>query len=163
MVDEDPEQESSSKWSLRFLKQYISKKYSKERVKQIFEGCNDAVIKTLICTEPNIIKEMNKCGNRQKCCFEVYGFDIMFDDELNPWVLEVNCLPSLSSSSMFDKQVKTMLICDTFTLIGIRGYNKQLYRKKDIEPAREEEPVFNQTMELAEVEKLGGCKAIAPR
>lgn len=48
----------------------------------------------------------------------------MFDQSLKPWVLEVNCLPSLSSSSMFDKQVKTQLICDTFTLIGFRGYDK---------------------------------------
>ena len=44
---------------------------------------------------------------------------------MKPWVLEVNCLPSLSSSSIFDKQVKTMLICDTFTLIGMRGFDKQ--------------------------------------
>jgi len=67
----------------------------------------DVIIKTLVCAEPNIVKELNKAGDRQKCCFEVYGFDIMFDDDLKPWVLEVNRLPSLSSSSMFDKQVKT--------------------------------------------------------
>ena len=73
----------------------------------MFEGCKDVVIKTLLCAEPNIVKEMNHCGNRQRCCFEVFGFDIMFDDDFKPWVLEVNCLPSLSSSSMFDKQVKT--------------------------------------------------------
>ena len=48
----------------------------------------------------------------------------MFDDRMKPWVLEVNCLPSLSSSSIFDKHVKTQLICDAFTLIGIRGFNK---------------------------------------
>lgn len=73
---------------------------------------------------------MNKAGDRQKCCFEVYGFDIMFDQDLKPWVLEVNCLPSLSSSSMFDKQVKTQLITDTFSLIGVRGYNKNQMREQ---------------------------------
>ena len=123
-ADEDPEQESSSKWSLRFLRKYMTKKFSKEKCFQLFEGCKDVIVKTLISVEPNIVQDLNKCGNRQKCCFEVYGFDIMFDEDLKPWVLEVNCLPSLSSSSMFDKQVKTQLIADTFTLIGFRGYDK---------------------------------------
>lgn len=27
-------------------------------------------------------------------CFEVYGFDIMFDHHFNPWVLEVNLSPA---------------------------------------------------------------------
>jgi hypothetical protein len=122
--DEDPEQESSSKWSLRFLKKYLSKKYSNIKQKLIFEGIKDAIVKTLISVEPNIVKEMNKVGDRQRCCFEVYGFDIMIDQNFKSWVLEVNCLPSLSSSSMFDKQVKSQLITDSFTLIGFRGYNK---------------------------------------
>ena len=34
-------------------------------------------------------------------------------------------LPSLSSSSPFDKVVKTLLICDVLTLVGIRGYDKK--------------------------------------
>lgn len=52
----------------------------------------------------------------------------MFDEKMKPWVLEVNAMPSLSSSSIFDKQVKTMLIADTFSLIGIRGYDKNVLR-----------------------------------
>lgn len=49
----------------------------------------------------------------------------MIDKKLKPWLLEVNVLPSLSSSSPFDKSVKTLLICDALTLIGIRGYDKK--------------------------------------
>lgn len=108
MIDEDPEQESSSKWSLTFLKKYLRKKMTEEgyafkKDEDIFSACHDAIIKTLIAVEPEIVKEMDKVGNRQKCCFEVYGFDIIFDNQMKPWVLEVNCLPSLSSSSIFDK------------------------------------------------------------
>jgi len=57
-------------------------------------------------------------------CFELYGFDVMIDSNLKPWVLEVNVLPSLSSSSVFDKRIKTMLVCDALTIVGIRGYDK---------------------------------------
>ena len=57
--------------------------------------------------------------NDKSACFELYGFDIMLDDKLKPWLLEVNVSPSLSSSSPFDRMVKTSLMCDIFTLIGI--------------------------------------------
>ena len=84
----------------------------------------------------------------------------MFDEDLKPWVLEVNCLPSLSSSSMFDKQVKTQLIADTFTLIGFRGYDK-LQARKDVEKdkkngtyAKESAPSFQMSFTVEEVEQL---------
>jgi hypothetical protein len=38
---------------------------------------------------------------------------------MKPWVLEVNVLPSLSSSSLFDKRIKTMVVCDALTIVGI--------------------------------------------
>lgn len=107
-LDEDPTQESSSKWSLTFLRKYLKKRQMDgdpnfQHAIDPFAASNDVIIKTLLSAEEQIVKDMNQLGNRQKCCFEVYGFDIIFDDELRPWVLEVNCLPSLSSSSMFDK------------------------------------------------------------
>jgi len=106
--EEDPEQESSSKWSLRFLKIYLKKMLSEKGQRvldnvDIFSSCHDIIIKTLISVEQPIVRELNQIGNRQRCCFEIYGFDIIFDDQMKPWVLEVNCLPSLSSSSVFDK------------------------------------------------------------
>jgi hypothetical protein len=48
----------------------------------------------------------------------------MIDSKMQPWVLEVNVLPSLSSSSIFDKRIKTMVVCDALTTVGIHGYNK---------------------------------------
>jgi hypothetical protein len=51
-------------------------------------------------------------------CFELFGFDILLDSDLRPWLLEVNVCPLLSSGSKLDKQVKTALMCDLFTLVG---------------------------------------------
>lgn len=69
MIDEDPEQESSSKWSLRFLKKYLKKKMIEDgrvfkKDEDIFASCYDIIIKTLIASEVQIVKEMNKVGNR---------------------------------------------------------------------------------------------------
>jgi len=61
----------------------------------------------------------DKSGKNSQCCFELYGFDIMLDSDLKPWLLEVNISPSFSSSSPFDKTVKTKLACDFLTLVGV--------------------------------------------
>ena len=44
---------------------------------------------------------------------------------LRPWLLEVNVAPSLSSSSPYDKQVKTLLLCDTFHLVGFKIFDRK--------------------------------------
>lgn len=83
------------------------------------------IVKTLMSVEPHIVGNLSKCLGNRTSCFELFGFDILIDKNLKPWLLEVNVLPSLSSSSPFDKSVKTLLICDVLTLIGIRGYDKK--------------------------------------
>ena len=50
-------------------------------------------------------------------CFELLGFDVMIDDNLKPWLIEVNSMPSFGTDTEMDKEVKTGLIEDTFRLI----------------------------------------------
>lgn len=50
---------------------------------------------------------------------------MLIDQSYKPWLLEVNVLPSLSSSSPFDKLVKSMLLCDTYHLIGFNVFDRR--------------------------------------
>ena len=50
---------------------------------------NDVVWRTLKGIQENI-------DQTEKNCFEVYGFDVVLDEELNPWVIEVNLSPACS-------------------------------------------------------------------
>lgn len=65
-------------------------------------------------------------GLPNQTCFELYGFDVMVDECLKPWLLEVNTFPSLSSSSPLDKRIKTRLIADTLTLVGFMPFGHDL-------------------------------------
>jgi tubulin polyglutamylase TTLL6/13 len=55
----------------------------------------------------------------------MYGFDIILDHKLKPWLLEINVLPSLSASSKMDRRIKTSLMADIFGIIGIIPYSKK--------------------------------------
>jgi len=55
----------------------------------------------------------------------MYGFDIILDHKLKPWLLEINVLPSLSASSKMDRRIKTSLMTDIFSTIGIIPYSKK--------------------------------------
>ena len=74
---------------------------------------------------------ISRSSKHKNVCFEIYGFDILIDKELNPWLLEVNVQPSLSSSSPLDKQIKTSLLSDIFNTIGIVPYDRKRYIKEE--------------------------------
>jgi tubulin polyglutamylase TTLL4 len=90
----------------------------------------DVIIKTLISVEPPIVATTSRCTKHRNVCFELYGFDILLDSKLKPWLLEVNISPSLSSSSPLDKKIKTVLICDTLNLVGVYPYDRKQYEKE---------------------------------
>ena len=130
--DEDEETgNDSSKWDFKMLRKAFEKQG--HNFSYVMAQFKDLIVKTLISVEPHIVANLQKNPTNRVNCFEIYGFDIMIDSNMKPWVLEVNVLPSLSSSSPFDKRIKTMLVCDSLTLVGIRGYDKTKFHAQSTE------------------------------
>jgi hypothetical protein len=132
--------QAPSKWSLKELKEYFIQEGLDYDL--MMERIKDLLVKTIISAEQVIVTNWHRgasfqgrsfdVGSDGQChglpnqtCFEVYGFDILIDKCLHPWLLEVNVGPSLSSSSPLDKRVKTQLIADTLTLAGLRPFDHQ--------------------------------------
>eukprot|EP00929_Paragymnodinium_shiwhaense_P096941 TRINITY_DN5869_c0_g1_i2.p1 TRINITY_DN5869_c0_g1~~TRINITY_DN5869_c0_g1_i2.p1 ORF type:complete len:695 (-),score=158.93 TRINITY_DN5869_c0_g1_i2:161-2245(-) len=125
----------ASKWSLKELKEYFAKKGLDYNL--MYDRIKDVAIKTLIAVEEPMMGEWSKGLDDEEAgwlargisgahnsstnsCFEIYGFDVLVDTDLRPWLLEVNICPSLSSGSPLDKRIKTKLVADTLTLVGVK-------------------------------------------
>jgi hypothetical protein len=50
----------------------------------------------------------------------LFGFDILIDSNLKPWLIEVNLAPSLECSSQLDFKIKNSLIQNLLNLANIK-------------------------------------------
>lgn len=47
----------------------------------------------------------------------MYGFDVLIDAQLKPWLMEVNASSSLTTTTEIDRQIKMNLINDTYKIV----------------------------------------------
>ena len=77
------------------------------------------IVKTIISIENTIYGSFEMQVPFRNNCFEVFGFDVLIDENLKPWLLEVNLSPSLNTDTPLDLKIKGNMISDLITLIGI--------------------------------------------
>ena len=58
-------------------------------------------------------------------CFQLFGFDVLIDEKLDAWLLEINFAPSMNTDSDLDLKVKGDMVSDLFNLVGINGPSSQ--------------------------------------
>lgn len=74
-----------------------------------FEEINNIIYISLKSVQSVIIND--------KHCFECYGYDILIDGALKPWLLEVNASPSLTTTTEVDRILKMNLLNDVFNIV----------------------------------------------
>ncbi|KAM8833594.1 tubulin polyglutamylase TTLL5 isoform 1-T2 [Synchiropus picturatus] len=115
---DDPDVEDyGNKWSmsavLRFLKQ--EGKNTTLLMKQV----EDLIIKAVLSAELQIATACKMFVPHKTNCFELYGFDVLIDSSLKPWLLEVNLSPSLACDAPLDLKIKASMIADMLSLVGL--------------------------------------------
>ena len=45
-------------------------------------------------------------------CFKILGFDVLIDEKLKPWNIEINHAPSFATDTSFDWKIKKDVIVD---------------------------------------------------
>nr|XP_036860532.1 probable tubulin polyglutamylase TTLL9 isoform X4 [Manis javanica] len=101
------------KWMLQRCRQYLASKHGPEAVEKLFSDMDNIFIRSLQSVQKVIVSN--------KHCFELYGYDILIDQNLKPWLLEVNASPSLTASSKEDYELKTCLLEDTLHVVDMEA------------------------------------------
>ena len=76
-----------------------------------------------VCVLKSLVVVDEKMSH-QPCCFEVFGYDVILDEHLRPWLLEVNASPSMSRSNALDIRVKNAMIRDTIKIVDPPPYDR---------------------------------------
>lgn len=111
------------KWSFSALNRHL--KCTGVDVQLMWTRIMDVIMKSLLAVEPVIGARTKTTACHSHNCFELYGFDVLVDKELKPWLLEVNLSPSMQADSPLDWQIKGSLLADCFNLVGINRVSKQ--------------------------------------
>eukprot|EP00240_Pyramimonas_obovata_P004703 CAMPEP_0118960834 /NCGR_PEP_ID=MMETSP1169-20130426/63839_1 /TAXON_ID=36882 /ORGANISM="Pyramimonas obovata, Strain CCMP722" /LENGTH=414 /DNA_ID=CAMNT_0006908987 /DNA_START=38 /DNA_END=1282 /DNA_ORIENTATION=- len=107
----DYDARSGQKFALRDLKLLLLARHPREAVQGLFSQITELVTKALLAVQNTIIHD--------KHCFELYGYDVMIDRELKPWLLEVNASPSLTSDTAADHELKFSMLNDALDIIDM--------------------------------------------
>ncbi|XP_012272685.1 probable tubulin polyglutamylase TTLL2 isoform X2 [Orussus abietinus] len=107
---------SGCKWTLRQLRRYLEQVGHEDWF--LWQRIACIVSLTILSQAAGIPKSAN--------CFELFGFDILIDENLKPWLLEVNVSPALGNDCEVDSEVKKPLLHDLFDLLGLPVCNTGL-------------------------------------
>ncbi|XP_045779216.1 tubulin polyglutamylase ttll-4-like isoform X1 [Maniola jurtina] len=97
------------KWTLQTLFQYLKTEQNVD-TDALWDSIKDLVIKTIISGEASISSLTKANITSRYNCYELFGIDVLLDEDLKPWLLEVNISPSLHSASPLDIHVKGPLV-----------------------------------------------------
>jgi len=103
-----------NKWPLENLKTYIAGIHGSGVCRRLWSEIENVVISSLKACQNVMINDRH--------CFELYGFDIIIDSNLKPWLIEVNASPSLTASTRADRLLKTKVIHDTLMAVCPRQW-----------------------------------------
>ena len=99
---------------------------------QVWSDIQLCVLKSLVVVDEKM--------TFQPCSFELFGYDVLIDSDLRPWLLEVNASPSLARENAVDHEIKNALIRDTITLVDPPAYDRaqaaKIFRRRSAELAK---------------------------
>ncbi|KAG7384632.1 putative tubulin polyglutamylase ttll1 [Phytophthora pseudosyringae] len=106
--NEDYNSNHGGKWSVANLCLYVEATRGR--------GAGDKLLRHIHAVMLHALKAVQHVVINDPHCFECYGYDIIVDDNLKPWLVEVNASPSLSTTTREDRNMKSRLLRDVLEL-----------------------------------------------
>lgn len=139
---DDPSVENvGHKWTLSALLRHL--KSEGKDTALLMSQIEDLVVKAILSSANTIVSACRMFVPNCNNCFgtslvfvlfffnyiffpELYGFDILIDSDLKPWLLEINLSPSLGCDTALDVRLKSAMLADLLTLVGIPAVDPML-------------------------------------
>eukprot|EP00803_Ostreobium_quekettii_P007572 evm.model.scf_1250.2 EVM.evm.TU.scf_1250.2 scf_1250:5774-9632(-) len=108
-------EDGGNKWSLRRTWKALEELGIDKA--EVWRRITDVVVAALFVGQDAIPNQVNS--------FELFGFDVLIDESLKPWLLEINSSPSLSCRSRLDREIKEALISDVLSVVDPPPFDRQ--------------------------------------
>jgi len=104
--------------------------------RRVIERISRLSVATLLAAQPalaNTARNLNITSrdDRGLASFELLGLDVLLDQDLKPWLLEVNHSPSFACESDIDKKIKWQLLVDTLSILHVSTRHSRMLRAKE--------------------------------
>lgn len=114
----------------------------------------NVIVKTILAAQPQLANVYDSCfpiANEGYTCFEVLGFDILVDENLFPWLLEVNHTPSFATETPLDNDIKSRLLSEVWQVIDVptAEFEKNIqqeqfdFTRRNLPPWAKNHPIFS--------------------
>jgi len=118
VYNESPGSYEGHKWNLKTLWRYMEEEMGIDW-RPIWEKTKEICVKTVLCGQEQMREAFAKQIKSDYNCYKLWGFDVFFDANLKPWLLEVNNIPSLHVNTV-DAFVNRPMIAEMFNIIGFQ-------------------------------------------
>ncbi|XP_061105692.1 probable tubulin polyglutamylase TTLL9 [Conger conger] len=101
------------KWPLQQLRRFLTARHGASAALALFTEMDNVFVRSLQSVQKVIIND--------KHCFQLYGYDIILDQDLKPWLIEVNASPSLNATCQQDSELKCRVVEDVLNVVDMEG------------------------------------------
>eukprot|EP00752_Nemacystus_decipiens_P018709 g16773.t1 len=102
-----------NKWRLKKFKIYVAMRHGRKAMDKLFWDIQALVVRTVRAVDRLVIHDAQS--------FELFGYDVLVDETLRPWLLEVNASPSLGASNREDLRLKKQMVGDALDIVDVEG------------------------------------------
>jgi tubulin monoglycylase TTLL3/8 len=91
-----------SMWTMEQLVAWVESQTGEGSFKEIISRMREIVVATVLATQDQVYGRKNS--------FELIGYDFMIDDQLRPWLIEINSSPSMDYSTPVTRRLVKMVL-----------------------------------------------------
>lgn len=87
---------------------------------KLMQNITSLILASLVAVRGSVESHVNS--------FELYGYDVLVDSALKPWLIEVNSGPSLAVENQVDRKIKPDLVTDVLRLVNPIPFDRDALR-----------------------------------